>query len=431
MAIKAFDRDGKEVAMSRLKNRKGVFVVLFGILFMALMAAAALSMDFARIWAMRNELQTTADAAALAGAVQISKIGANSDDEVDDAVHAQSDANLAMGVTAAVDSVIIGNWTDTPTGGRDNWTPLCTMVSGTCVAWPTIPTPVPPRNAVRTVVSHATNQLIMGALRITAPNVHARATAWADAPISTTNCIKPWSIPYAVLMAKINAKQGTTNDATTLTRPFTEADKETLRNMTEEERTFTLKQGAQGSNDPYPDGTTAPGNFQRVQLPKFKAYEDWNVPNTEWPEGASNGTNDYKDAISGAVCHTLDVGDSLATLTGNAPEPTLDAIAPAVCSSLINNERLSTNGDCINSSGGVGVDIKAAFHQCVGNCNGMNYVEVKMLGAFTLKKVYPNKDNGPNPQWETGQIVGVFNPIAAEGPVGGSTSLLNTIILVK
>jgi hypothetical protein len=201
--------------------------------------------------------------------------------------------------------------------------------------------------------------------------------------------------------------------------------------MTEAERTFTLKQGAQGSNDPYPDGSTAPGNFQRVQLPKYKAYADWNVPNTEWPEGASNGTNDYKDAISGAVCHTLEVGDSLATLTGNAPEPTLEAIVPNVCSSLVDNERLTSNGDCINSSGGVGIDIKAAFHQCVGNCNGMNFVEVKMLGAFTLMKVYPNKENGPNPTWETGQIVGVFKPLAAEGPVGGGASLLNTIILVK
>ena len=57
--------------MRRPKNRKGIFVVLFGILFMSLMGAAAISIDFARIWAMRNELQTTADAAALAGAVQI------------------------------------------------------------------------------------------------------------------------------------------------------------------------------------------------------------------------------------------------------------------------------------------------------------------------------------------------------------------------
>jgi len=54
--------------MRRAKNRKGIFVVLFGILFMSLMAAAAMSIDFARVWAMRNELQTSADAAAATGA---------------------------------------------------------------------------------------------------------------------------------------------------------------------------------------------------------------------------------------------------------------------------------------------------------------------------------------------------------------------------
>jgi Flp pilus assembly protein TadG len=417
--------------MHRLKNRKGVFVVLFGILFLALMGAAALSMDFARIWAMRNELQTTADAAALAGAVQIANVTTSSDADIDLAARTQATANPVMGVTAVVDSVIMGSWTDTPPVGLNKWTPLCVMKAGICEPWPSIPTPVPPRNAVRTVVSHMTNHLIMGAFKIAAPNVHARATAWADAPVTTSNCIKPWSIPYAVLMEKINTAQGKPNDSTTLTRPFTEEDKETLRTMSDLARTFTLKQGSQGANDPYPDGTTAPGNFQRVQLPKFKAFADWNVPNTEWPEGTSSGTDDYKDAISGAVCHTLDVGDSLATLPGNAPEPTTRSIVPNVCSSLVNDKNSPFNGNCNNASGGVGVDIKAAFHQCVGNCNGMNFVEVKMLGAFTLMKVYENKENGPNPRWEPGTITGIFKPLAAQGPIGGSASLLNTIILVK
>jgi hypothetical protein len=59
--------------MRRFRNRKGVFVVLFGILFTVLMAAGAIAIDFSRIWAMRNELQTAADAAALSGAVQLNK----------------------------------------------------------------------------------------------------------------------------------------------------------------------------------------------------------------------------------------------------------------------------------------------------------------------------------------------------------------------
>jgi Flp pilus assembly protein TadG len=412
-----------------LKNRKGVFVVLFGIMFMALMASAAMSIDFARIWAMRNELQTSADASSLAGAVQYDMKPNDTDADIATAVTNYAAANRAMGAPVVIDSIVIGNWTDTPSGGANNWTPLCRWVSGSCVTIGTPPSPVPQKNAVRVVVSHTTNNLIMGALGITAPNVHARATAWADAPTPTSSCIKPWSIPYAVLMERINNYRGIANNQAGLTRPFDQVeDMKALNQMSEAQRSFTLKQGAQGSNDPYPDGSTAPGNFQRVQLPKYKDADDYTV---EWPEGPSNGTNDYVDAIQGTTCHTLEIGDSLATLPGNSPQPTLDAITPEVCTSLIDNESSPDNGNCINAQGGVGVDIKAAFHQCVGNCNGMQYVEVKMLGAFTLKKVYPNKQNGPNPSWETGQIVGVFKPVTSGGPVTPGPSLLKQIILVK
>jgi len=396
--------------MWRARNRKGVFVVLFGIMFMSLMAAAAISIDFARVWSMRNELQTSSDAASLAGAVQIATTP-NDTVAIKAAAVDYASRNKAMGVAVIVDSAIVGFWKDTPTPPDSNWHPR-----------------TPPWNAVRTVVRHSTNGLIMGALGITAPSVRARSTAWADAPVPTSNCIKPWSIPYAVLMAQVNTHRGIANTEANLTRTFDQAaDMQALREMTDAERTFTLKQGSQGSNDPYPDGTTAPGNFQRVQLPKY-----WDAATqTKNPYGTSNGTKDYKDAIGGSTCHTLAIGDSLQTLPGNAPEPTLDAVVPAVCASLVNDEKSASNGNCINAQGGVGVDIKAAFHQCVGNCNGMNYVEIKMLGAFTLTKVYPNKDNGSKPAWETGQIAGIFKPVSAGGPIGPGPTLFTQIILVK
>jgi len=395
--------------MRRPKNRKGIFVVLFGILFMSLMGAAAISIDFARIWAMRNELQTTADAAALAGAVQIGLTPTDSL-QISNAARNYASRNLAMGVTSQVDSVVLGHWTDIPPSGVDNFQR------------------VKPFDAVQTFVSHSTNRLIMGALGITAPTVHANATSWANAPVQESGCIKPWSIPYQVLMAQINTHRGIANNATSLTRTFdNDLDMRALREMTDLERTFTLKQGSQGSNDPYPDGSTAPGNFQRVQIPKY-----WDAAtNTKNPEGTSNGTADYKDAISGAVCHTLSIGDSLQTLPGNAPEPTLDAIVPNVCASLVNDKTSPNNGNCINAQGGVGVDIKAAFHQCLSNCNGMQFVQVKMLGSFTLTKVYPNKDTGSNPLWDTGQIQGTFKPVSADGAVGTGPSMYYKIILVR
>ena len=162
--------------MRSSRRRKGVFVVLFGILFVSLMGAAAIAIDFSRIWAMRNELQTTADASALAGAVQISLTN-NGPTKIDSAARDYVARNSVMGVQAVVNEVTLGQWDDdlAPNGFTAGLTPT---------------------NAVRVTVSHATSHLIMSNLGITAPTVKATAIAWADAPVSTTNCIRPWAIPY-------------------------------------------------------------------------------------------------------------------------------------------------------------------------------------------------------------------------------------------
>ena len=48
-----------------------------------------------------------------------------------------------------------------------------------------------------------------------------------------------------------------------------------------------------------------------------------------------------------------------------------------------------------------------------------------------VEKIYPNGDTGPTPQWDRSQIVGVFNPVSDIGPIGGTSSTLFKIILVK
>ncbi len=178
--------------MRRMKNRKGVFVVLFGLLFMVLMGAAAMAIDMSRIWTMRNELQTSADAGALAGAVQLNPPHPRA--AAVDTATAIAQLNRAMYDLVTVDSVQLGTW--------DDATSTFTLVSGS-----TVP------NAVHVVVSHGTNKMIMGAFGIAAPRVKARATAWANAPVNNSNCIRPWSIPYVILMQKVNTARGLANTA--------------------------------------------------------------------------------------------------------------------------------------------------------------------------------------------------------------------------
>jgi Flp pilus assembly protein TadG len=403
-------------------------VVLFGIMFMTLMAAAAMSIDFARIWVMRNELQTTADAAALAGAVQIGITGANTPPEIDAAVNDWAARNKAMGVNSAVDQIQQGTWADDGVGFTDGASPT---------------------NAVRVVVSHSTNGLIMKAFGIAAPTVHANAIAWADAPISSTNCIRPWAIPYEVLMGRINPLRTDDNSISgdpysraNLTRPFDQTlDLAILKNASPSLRSFSLKLGQNDNNkqavvDEGGIVNGQPGNFQAVVLPKSWDF----ATQTETDPKPSGGGAQYADAIMGKYCYNLAVGDSLLTEGGNMAGKTVNAAdkqnnqtAPfGICESIVDDKNSSANGDCMNAQGTVGIaGIKTAFYFCPTACGGKSTVAVKLLGSMTLKKIYPNGDTGNTPAWDKAQIVGTFDPVDDSGPVGGTSTTLRKVILVK
>jgi len=409
-----------------------VFVVLFGILFATLMGAAAMAVDFSRIWAMRNELQTSADASALAGAVQLSTTQ-NAYSFVDSASRYFAAANRAMGVPVNVDLVHTGQWDDTGT-------PPNGFIDGA----------VPP-NAVKVTVSHPTSGLIMSALGITAPNVHATAIAWADAPVSTTNCIRPWAIPYEVLMGRVNLLRiddasisGAPYSRANLTRPFDPIkDMNVLRTGAANALRFTLKLGQNSNSGNGQIGDTTlvngqPGDFQAVALPK---YWDFTTQSKANP-GPDRGGSAYSDAIAGKNCYSISIGDSLMTETGNKVGPTIAAAdksdpqtAPfGICDSIIDNKQDPVNnGKCMNAAAasGYGVEIKAAFFFCPSSCQGRSIVSVNLLGSFTLEKIYPNSDTGNNPQWDKSQIVGVFNPVSDIGPVGGTATTLRRVILVE
>jgi Flp pilus assembly protein TadG len=408
--------------MRRLKNRKGVFVVLFGLLFMVLMAASAMAVDMSRIWTMRNELQTAADAGALAGAVQLTPPHDRTGNKMVDSATWMAKLNRALYDTIRVESVTPGIWDDAAQSFTSS-----ALSSAT---------------AVEVVVSHGTNKLIMGALGIAAPVVKARAVAWANAPVDNSNCMKPWTLPYTVLMDLINRKRialgtlsGDPDSFANLTRDFSDEDRQLLATMSDAERTFTLKMGSgQGLDDPVP-GSAMPGNFQAVQLPRH-----WSAGGTEWPDGnpGSNGAQDYRDAIEGGQCFPLGVGDILDTEPGDMVGPTLQAVEKEngadqnyICASIITSND-ATNGNCINDQGGVGVDIKTAFHQCLSGCSGASQVTVRMIGSFTLTKMYKTQGNANQGEnWDKGQIQGIFKPLASTGPVGPGPTTIQKIILVR
>ena len=410
----------------RLKARRGAVVVMLGIMIVALVSVTAIAIDFSRLWTLRNELQTSADAAAHAGAIQL--LPPNNAGTTVAVATAYANANLAMQNTVTVDAVVLGDWDDI---GR-------------------VFTPAAPHtDAVSVVVSRQSSGLIMGLLGVAPPRLKARAIGWADAPVATAaGCIKPISVPFTQLMYKLNVYRGIANtpDTNGLYRPFDQVnDMAALSNMTAAERTFNLKVGSGKLSDTL--GAIS-GEYQGVQLGKY-----WDVATgavaTPPPD---SGAGAYRDNMSGVTCHTLAVGDSLITENGNMTQPTIcgawpgaqgcgGTTGPGICSVIRGdqNDPLSiaqsdtTFGNCEDATGIPGVDMKAAFYRCITGCNGKSKVEVSLLGSFTLTKVFPDdakQNQNPYTQFDKSEIVGIFKPVTDPGTVGpGSTTLVTPIIV--
>jgi hypothetical protein len=415
--------------MPKFRARRGAVVVLLGIMIIALMALVAIAMDFSRLWALKNELQTAADAGAHAGAIQL--LPPNNAAGTIASAQQFAGLNLAMQGTVTVDSVELGDWDDV----AKTFTPA---------------TPgAPHTDAVNVVVSRQSTGLVMAMLGVPAPRLKARAIGWADAPVaSAAGCMKPIAIPYVQLMYRINQKRGIPNtpDTLGLYRPFDQVqDLAILNNMTPTERTFSLKVGSGTVSDTLGQ---LPGNYQMVKLPEL-----WDVstglPGVPGPD--NRGAQAYVEHMSGLTCYTLEAGDSLETQTGVIPHFTIcgmwpgaqgcgGTFGPGVCSVIrgdpndpLNTPQSSTSfGDCEDASGNAGVDVKSAFYMCRTNCTGNNHVEVSLLGSFTLTKVFPDRSRGnAYSTWDLSEIVGIFKPIQDPGTIGAGSTTLVKPILVK
>ena len=405
-----------------LRARRGAVVVLLGIIIVALFSVSAVAIDFSRLWTLRNELQTSADAAAHAGAIQL--LPPNNAGTTVAVATSYANSNKAMAGTVTVDSVLLGDWDDA----------LKTFTAGAAHT-----------DAVNVVVSRQSTGLVMRLMGVTAPRLKARAIGWADAPVSTSvGCLKPIAVPFTQLMWRINVERGIANTPDTLGmyRRFDPvADMAALSNMTAAERTFSLKIGSGQVNDTLGHMS---GNYQAVKLGKYwdKATGAVAVPGPQ-----NGGASIYRDHMAGGTCHGLAVGDSLITEPGNMAGPTICGAYPAangcggtngpgICASLPGESdntpsNASTYGDCRDPAGNAGVDITAAFYKCMTGCNGKTKVEVSLLGSFAVTKVYPDKSKkNQTPVFDKAQIVGVFKPVSNPGTVGpGSTTLVRPILV--
>ena len=365
---------------SRLRrNRRGAAAALFLVMTIALLGVMAVTIDVTRLMAIRAELQTAADAAALAGVIELLNDGGDS----------SRDTAIAYGLrnTAETDAVVIAP-EDVTFGTWDPFTSTFTELPGAAGA-----------DAMAVIARKQVGNWFAWALNILNAGAGVRAIAWAEAPIDETNdCVKPWAIPEDML--ETDGFEGISQNDVDMAIAL--------------RKRFILKSASgQTAVDLYAE-SGFPSFFYPVVLPPI-----WKC------EGVDCGDGHYQDVSGGAAvyrgniasCNNDMVGaqDSLLVEPGNMPGPTVQG-ARDFCPRIDGTY-------CLNDDGTIGVPMIAAFWNKDTNPIGRTTVEVARMGCFELMEVYPEGSHGV--------IIGEIVKCQAPGEVGNHATNLYKPILVR
>ncbi len=368
---------------SRLhRNRRGAAAALFLVMTVALLGVMAVTIDVTRLMAIRAELQTAADAAALAGVIELLNDGGDSSRDTAIAYAARNSAETDV-VVVAPEDVIFGTW--------DPFTNTFTPLPGAAGA-----------DAVEVKARKVVGNWFAWALNIMDAGAGVRAIAWAEAPIDeTSECVKPWAIPEDMLE----------------TDGFEGISKNDVDMAIALRKRFTLKSAAgQAAQDLFAE-SGFPSFFYPVILPpSFKC----DLHGSERCDGghyqdAAGGANVYRNNIASCSDALVGFQDSLTVEPGNMPGPTVQG-ARQFCPRIDGTW-------CLNDDGTQGVPMVAAFWNKDRSPIGRTEVEVARMGCFNLMEVYPEGSHGV--------IIGEIVQCHAPGEVGDNATNLVKPILVR
>ena len=172
----------------RRGERRGATIVLVAMLITVLIGVAGIAIDFARMYEYRNELQTVADAAATAGAIEI--LHPNRAGTVQSIAVTYGDSNRVEGQQArvATGDVQCGKWNFSapPPNG------LPVSACGDALVDPAV-------NAVQ-AVAHDT-------AAYTLAQIFGKQRQWLQASaiaavgyVDATTCLRPWAVSYQTML---------------------------------------------------------------------------------------------------------------------------------------------------------------------------------------------------------------------------------------
>jgi len=349
-------------------SRRGATIVLVAILMTVIIGFAGAAIDLSRLYVMRAQLQTTADATAVAGIVEVKdKRPTNAPTAA--LTYAPLNTVERQTPTMAAGNVEGGSWDFT----TNTFTPLASWTD-------------PALNAVRTTASYTAGYTLARVFGVTTKVVQARAVA-ALGFVGSTECLRPWAVSYQTLLDALYPPAG----SKPITYDLTAQDIQTL---TTTNSPVTLLQGNQN--------TLTNGNIAQVQV------------NDPW-----NGNNAYKNAITGCSNLPIGPGTILNGDPGNGGGQTANALKSFCDANGGTTKQGSQDFTCVGQP-----KVKLAVWDQNNGLSGSNLtVRVKYVAVFAI--------TGFSGGATTTQIFGYFSSMSSSGgfsanptPITGAISLV-------
>jgi Flp pilus assembly protein TadG len=343
--------------------------VLVALLIVVLVGLVGVVLDFSRFYVYRTQMQTTVDASALAGAIEVAQLHPTlaPDSALDYVQHDSVDGGIA---TVPRDSVHPMIWNFSTGSG--------TLASG----WT-----APGVNAVTVSASHAAAYTFGSVWIAGNQTLHTTATA-AVAYVGSTNCLKPWTVSYQTLLDALYPPAGSRSPSYNLTA----SDITRLTQMGSANVIPLLL----GNTNP-----VTPGNIAAVQV------------DSPWSGDAS-----YKAAIAG-TCATEQIGPGkwLSTAPGEGSGKTANSLK-TFCDANGGTSGGGMNFTCLGAP-----KVKLALWDINNGQSGNNLqFRVKYVGVFAITSF--RKGGGE-------QVNGYFSSMASSGGISATPGPITEAVLVQ
>jgi Flp pilus assembly protein TadG len=395
------------------ERRRGASAAIIAVLLVPLCAVAALAIDASWWQVGRAQLQTTADAAALAGARAL-QVTANSQNRAAQVrAYARSmaavDSAFSLPITLADDD-IVPCYYNPPNVASPAYRTQCTgdgLSPAATVDW-TSTAPAP--NAIRVTATRAGAPMTLGGMfRSGGPTVSSRpAYAWI-ANIQSGKCIKPWALPYAVLYDRVANSTGLTNPDAAVppqSRPdLTQAMVAGINNLSVAQRSVIMRgptveattslPTTASHTDPFPN----PNQWNGYSFAGNSGVESfqgviWNCDATTVTVGVASGNTITSNGSGNVECWTANAimgtdanqCNNANFLTPSAAKPVTCHFAAPVITGNGPSQTQAVNAGCYSSSNlaSMGDTTDVVWGDCSATCNGANAVSYRVISKFVV-----------------------------------------------